>query len=57
MKEKKFFAMRIDVALHYKIKTQALKEKKSMQEWIEKCLTDKMTEITGRDLIESLNGF
>lgn len=50
MKEKKFIAMRLDAALHHQIKMQALKERKSMQLWIEELLTTKIDQINDQKL-------
>jgi predicted HicB family RNase H-like nuclease len=51
--EKKFIAIRLDAELHYQIKMQALKERKSMQIWIEEVLTAKMDQIND----QKLNGY
>lgn len=50
MKERKFIAMRLDAALHYQIKMQALKEKKPMGRWLEDLLVEKLNEINGQKL-------
>ena len=36
--KQKFLAIRLDTELHHQIKTQALKEKMSIQQWIEKMI-------------------
>jgi predicted HicB family RNase H-like nuclease len=41
-KETKFIAIRIDAELHQKLKVQAVKEKISIQKWIEKLLIESL---------------
>jgi predicted HicB family RNase H-like nuclease len=45
MIKQKFLAIRIDTELHHKIKLQALLEKLSIQEWIEKLIKEKIDQL------------